>query len=79
MFGAMCNHPHIVNELLACGASLTNTNINGHSALALAVKQVRFTFINAKVDIKLFKSPCELFNILTPAPSITLLKNCYYW
>jgi hypothetical protein len=40
MFAAMCNHPHVINELLTSGASLTLTNMNGHSALALAVKQV---------------------------------------
>ena len=40
MFASMCNHPHVVNELLCSGASLTLTNINGHSALALAVKHV---------------------------------------
>lgn len=39
MFAAMCNHPHVVNELLASGASLAQTNINGDSALALAIKQ----------------------------------------
>ena len=40
MFAAMCNHPHVVNELLLSGASLALTNINGHNALALAIKHV---------------------------------------
>jgi ankyrin repeat protein len=42
MFAAIGNHPHVVNELLNSGASLSLTNINGHSALALAVKNVSF-------------------------------------
>lgn len=45
MFASMCNHPHVVNELLSSGASLTLSNINGHSALALAVKHVSYEVV----------------------------------
>ena len=38
MFAAMGNHPHSVNELITHGANITLTNINGQSALALAVR-----------------------------------------
>ncbi len=38
MFAAMRNHPHAVNELLLHGADLAATNINGDTALALAIK-----------------------------------------
>ena len=55
MFASMSNHPHVVNELLGSGASLTLTNINGHSALALAVKSV--STAAAFHLVGLFKSP----------------------
>ena len=39
MFAAMGNHPHTVNELLLNKANLILTNINGDSALKLAIKE----------------------------------------
>ena len=38
MFAAMKNRAHVVNELLLTGADLTLTNINGDTAVSLAVK-----------------------------------------
>ena len=39
MFAAMGNHPHTVNELLVHKANFTLTNINGDSALKLAITE----------------------------------------
>ena len=39
MFAAMGNHPHTVNELLIHKANFTLTNINGDSALKLAITE----------------------------------------
>ena len=37
MFAAMKNQPHCVNELLLHGCDVTLTNINGETAVAMAV------------------------------------------
>ena len=39
MFAAMGNHPHTVNELLVNKANFTLTNVNGDSALKLAMSE----------------------------------------
>ncbi len=38
MFAAMRNHPHAVNELLLHGADVAAANINGDTAMSLAIK-----------------------------------------